>query len=140
MFLLCGVASGQFWSRRNVNDTYGPTFMGNSNLRSSLLRCGIRPNERDTQWDSNSLLQFCLFSLLTITLPEVPWYSWGIYLLIFCCCLCRLKCTQREHICIAPVGGCKYVYQWTGGVTLWKRSWVIFFHHHTYWNSTFVDF
>ena len=28
-----------------------------SNLRSSLLRCGTRPNEWGIQWDSNSLLQ-----------------------------------------------------------------------------------
>ena len=29
------------------------------NLRSSLLRCGTRPIEWGTQWDSNSLLQVC---------------------------------------------------------------------------------
>ena len=29
------------------------------NSRSSLLRCGSRPNEWGTQWDSNSLLQVC---------------------------------------------------------------------------------
>ena len=28
----------------------------NSNLQSSLLRCGTRPNERGAQWDSNSLV------------------------------------------------------------------------------------
>ena len=31
----------------------------NCNLRSSLLRCGTRPIEWGTQWDSNSLLQVC---------------------------------------------------------------------------------
>ena len=37
-----------------------PSFVTlNCNLRSSLLRCGTRPNEWGTQWDSNSLLQVC---------------------------------------------------------------------------------
>ena len=44
-----------------------------SNLLSFLFRCG-------TQWDSNSLLQVCWLSLLTITQPEashsVYKYTW----------------------------------------------------------------
>ena len=39
-----------------------------SNLLSILLRCGARPNEWGTQWDSNSLLQVCLLNLLIFTL------------------------------------------------------------------------
>ena len=34
------------------------------NLRSSLLRCGTRPNEWGTQWDSNSLLQILTVACL----------------------------------------------------------------------------
>ena len=30
--------------------------IGNGNLLSFLLRCGTRPYERGTQWDSNSLV------------------------------------------------------------------------------------
>ena len=51
--------------------------------------------------------------------------------LLFCSCLCILKCTPRGCFYIAPEGVCKYAYQRTGGVTLSKRSWVMFFHHHT---------
>ena len=41
-------------------------------IPSFLLRCGTRPNNWGTQRDSNSLLQVCKSSLLTITLPEAP--------------------------------------------------------------------
>ena len=34
-------------------------YRNDCNLRSSLLRCGTRPIEWGTQWDSNSLLQVC---------------------------------------------------------------------------------
>ena len=37
------------------------------------LRCGTRPYERRTQWNSNSLVKVCSSSLLTISLPEAPW-------------------------------------------------------------------
>ena len=37
-----------------------------SNLQSSLLRCGTRPNEWGTQWDLNSLLLVKLANCYTI--------------------------------------------------------------------------
>ena len=37
-----------------------------------LLRCSIRPYSWGTQWDSNSLVNVCLSSLLTIIPLEVP--------------------------------------------------------------------
>ena len=42
------------------------------NLQSFLLRCGMKPQEWDTHWDSNSLLKVCLYSLRTITPLEAP--------------------------------------------------------------------
>ena len=45
-----------------------------SNLRSSLLRCGTRPNE----WGHPMRLELIRVGLLTVTPPKVPlmgWYS-----------------------------------------------------------------
>ena len=44
-----------------------------SNLQISWVRCGTRPYEWGTQWESDSLVKkVCEFSLLAITPPEVP--------------------------------------------------------------------
>ena len=52
------------------------------NLQSFLLRCGRRTYDWGTQWESNSLVKMCLFSLLTITPPESPNLQWVRFLLI----------------------------------------------------------
>ena len=57
-----GLRASGWATLENEKDTLlCPEELGRSicNLRSSLLRCGTRPIEWGTQWDSNSLLQVC---------------------------------------------------------------------------------
>ena len=46
-------------------------FVFDCNLVSFLLRCGTRPNESGTKWDSNSLVKVYKSSLLTTTQLDV---------------------------------------------------------------------
>ena len=48
---------GHMWGSIGVHHLWAhPCFSSNGNLLSFLLRCGTRPYERGTQWDSNSLV------------------------------------------------------------------------------------